>query len=138
MKKYIFGFLVAAAASAVPAAAHAQLIIANPGVKVSDASKSDLKDVFTGGASDLGGSHVTPVLQKAGAAHEEFLAAYIGKSDGAFRTSWRSLVLSGQSTMPKSVDSDAAMVEFVAHTPGAIGYIAKASPHEGVKVIGIK
>jgi len=78
---------------------------------------------------------VTPVLLKAGAVHDEFLAAYIGKADTAFRTSWRSLVLSGQTTMPKSVDSDAAMVEFVAHTPGAIGYIGKASPHEGVKVI---
>ena len=135
MKKYIFAILIAAAASATPRAAHAQLIIANPSVKASSASKSELKEVFTGGASELGGSHVTPVLLKAGAVHDEFLAAYIGKADTAFRTSWRSLVLSGQTTMPKSVDSDAAMVEFVAHTPGAIGYIGKASPHEGVKVI---
>jgi hypothetical protein len=36
--------------------------------------------------------------------------------------------------MPKSVDGDAAVVAFVAHNLIAIGYIDKASPHEGVKV----
>ena len=40
--------------------------------------------------------------------------------------------------MPKSIDSEAAMVEYVAHNPGAIGYIGKATPHEGVKVLAVK
>ena len=138
MKKTLLTSLFVAAATLLAGQAHAQLVIANPSVKASDASKSEIKEVFTGGASELGGSHVTPVLLKGGVANDEFLSAYIGKADAAFRTSWRSLVLSGQTTMPKSLDSDAAVVEFVAHTPGAIGYIAKASPHEGVKVIAVK
>jgi len=65
------------------------------------------------------GSHVTPVLLKSGAAHEEFLSAYVGKNDSAFRAGWRSLVFSGQASMPKSLDSEAAVVEFVAHNAGA-------------------
>jgi hypothetical protein len=40
--------------------------------------------------------------------------------------------------MPKTIDSDAAMVEFVAHTVGAIGYIGKTTPHEGVKVLVVR
>jgi ABC-type phosphate transport system substrate-binding protein len=40
--------------------------------------------------------------------------------------------------MPKSLDSDAAVVAFVAHTAGAIGYIGKATPHEGVKVLTVR
>jgi ABC-type phosphate transport system substrate-binding protein len=40
--------------------------------------------------------------------------------------------------MPKSLDSDAEVVAFVAHNPGAIGYISKASPHDGVKVLTVK
>ena len=75
---------------------------------------------------------------KAGTAHEEFLQAYIGKNDTAYRAGWRSLVFSGQATMPKSLEGDAAVVEFVAHNPGAVGYIGKASPHEGVKVLAVK
>jgi len=53
-------------------------------------------------------------------------------------TGWRSLVFSGQTTMPKSLDGDAAVVEFVAHNAGAIGYISKTTPREGVKVLTVK
>jgi ABC-type phosphate transport system substrate-binding protein len=140
MKKHILTFFFAAAATLFFAAhAQAQTIIVNPSVKASDVSKGDLKDVFTGASTSLkDGSHVTPVLLKEGASHEEFLSGVIGKNDTAFRASWRSLVFSGQATMPKSLDSEAAMVEYVAKTPGAIGYIGKGTAHEGVKVLTVK
>lgn len=140
MKKRTLVFLLAAVTSILAARAQAQtVVIANPSVKSADVSKSDLRDVFTGASSSLkDGSHVTPVLLKQGGAHEEFLAAYIGKNDAAFRASWRSLVFSGQATMPKSLDSEAAVVEYVAHNAGAIGYIGKATPHEGVKVLAVR
>jgi hypothetical protein len=93
--------------------------------------------VFTGASTSLGGGSVTPILLKAGPAHDEFLSAYIGKNDTAFRAGWRSLVFSGQATMPKSLDSEAAVVEYVAHNAGAIGYVGKATPHEGVKVLAV-
>jgi len=139
MKKLIYAFLLVASASIFIVQAQAQVIvIANNSVKASDVSKNDLKDVFTGASTSLSGGSVVPVLAKAGTAHEEFLQAYIGKNDTAYRAGWRSLVFSGQATMPKSLDGDGAVVEFVAHNAGAIGYIAKASPHEGVKVLTVK
>jgi ABC-type phosphate transport system substrate-binding protein len=139
MKKLMFVFLALAASSILAARAQAQaIVIANPSVKVAEVSKSELKDVFTGGSSSLGGSKVTRVLLKGGAANDEFLSAYVGKSDSAFMASWRSLVFSGQASMPKTVDSEAAMVAFVAQTPGAVGYVGKAAAHEGVKVLEVK
>jgi hypothetical protein len=139
MKKSLMALLLAMASSLFAERIEAQVVvIANPGIKSTEVSKSDLKDVFTGSGSNLGGSHAVPVLLKTGAANDEFVTTYIGKSGSAFLLSWRSLVFSGQASMPKSVDTDAAMVEFVAHTAGAVGYIAKASPHEGVKVLAIK
>lgn len=115
------------------------IVIANPGVKAADVSKSDLRDVFTGAATSLkDGSHVTPALLKGGAANDQFLSAYVGKSGTALLAGWRNLVFSGQASMPKTVDSEAAMVEFVAHTPGAIGYVSKAAPHDGVKVLEVR
>jgi len=140
MKKLIYALLLAASASVFEAQARAQaIVIANPSVKSADVSKGDLRDVFTGTASSLkDGSHVTPVLLKSGAAHDDFLSEYVGKNDTAFRASWRSLVFSGQATMPKSLDSETAVVDFVAHNPGAIGYIGKATPHDGVKVLTVK
>jgi ABC-type phosphate transport system substrate-binding protein len=139
MKKSLYTFLLVALASISVVQAKAQvLVIANPSVKATDVSKNDLKDVFTGSSTSLGGSSVVPILLKAGTANEEFLQAYIGKSDTAYRAGWRSLVFSGQATMPKTLDGDTAVVEFVAHNAGTIGYIGKATPHDGVKVLAVK
>jgi ABC-type phosphate transport system substrate-binding protein len=140
MKKLLISSLLLAAVLILATHAHAQIIvIANPSVKANEVSKNDLKDVFTGAATALpGGGNVVPILLKAGTVHEEFLQAYIGKNDTAYRAGWRSLVFSGQASMPKSLDGDAAVVEFVAHNAGAIGYVGKATPHEGVKVLTVK
>jgi ABC-type phosphate transport system substrate-binding protein len=139
MKKLIHSSIFALAASMLAACAGAQvMVIANPSVKASEVSKDDLRDVFTGNATSLkDGSKVVPILLKDGPANEEFLKAYIGKGDTAFRAGWRSLVFSGQASMPKSVDDDAGVVTFVAHNPGGIGYIDKTSPHEGVKALEV-
>ena len=140
MKKLLYALLLVASTSIFVVQAKAQVIvIANPGVKATAVSKSDLKDVFTGAATALpGGGNVVPILLKSGTVHEEFLQAFIGKNDTAYRAGWRSLVFSGQATMPKSLDGDAAVVAFVSSNNGAIGYINKATPHDGVKVLAIK
>jgi ABC-type phosphate transport system substrate-binding protein len=140
MKNLRFVILLLAAASIFAVHAQAQVIvIANPSVKATDVSKNDLKDVFTGAATALpGGGNVVPILLKAGTVHEEFLQVFIGKNDTAYRAGWRSLVFSGQASMPKSLDTDAAVVEFVAHNAGAIGYISKVTPHDGVKVLAVR
>jgi hypothetical protein len=139
MKKLLYALLIAASASIFIVQAQAQVIvIANPSVKAAEVSKNDLKDMFTGTSTSLKGGSVVPVLLKAGTAHEEFLQTYIGKNDTAYRAGWRSLLFSGQGTMPKTLDGDAAVVAFVAHNAGAIGYIGKATPHEGVKVLTVR
>jgi ABC-type phosphate transport system substrate-binding protein len=140
MKKILFGVIVVVGSLILAVQARAQVIvIANPGVKATEISKSDLRDVFTGASTALpGGGSVVPILLKAGMVHEEFLQAYIGKDDTAYRAGWRSLVFSGQASMPKSLDTDAAVVDFVAHNAGAIGYIGKSTPHEGVKVLTVR
>jgi len=139
MKKLLSVFLLAMAAAVLANRVEAQVIvIANPGVAATAVSRGDVRDVFSGSATDLKGSHVTPVLLKPGPVSDQFLSAYVGKSDSAFRAGWRSLVFSGQASMPRSLDSEAAVVDFVAHTAGAIGYIGKAAPHDGVKVLEVR
>jgi ABC-type phosphate transport system substrate-binding protein len=140
MKKIIAMTLFLVAMLTLASRVEAQvLVIANSSVKAAEISKGDLRDVFTGASTSLkDGSRAVPVLLKSGAVNDEFLTAYVGKSDSAFRASWRSLVFSGQASMPKTFDSDAALVEYVAHTSGAIGYINKTSPHEGVKVLAVR
>jgi hypothetical protein len=123
----------------LPHVAGAQIVvIANRSVHSAEISDTDLRDVFTGAVVDLpGGERVMPVLLKGGPAHEVFLGRYFGKSDAAFRADWRRLVFSGRSTMPRTVDSEAAMVQYVARTPGAIGYISETASHQDVNVLVI-
>ncbi len=139
MKKLIYAFLLVACASIFIVQAKAQVIvIANSSVKVSEVSKSDLVDVFTGASTSLKGNHVTPVLLVESVHHELFLRTYISKSNGPFQSGWKSLVFSGQASMPKSLPNDTAVVEFVKSNQGAIGYIDNGTPHSGANVITVK
>ena len=140
MKKLHFVLLAVAAAWVSAAGAQAQVIvIANPSVKATEISKSDLRDVFTGSATILrDGTRVVPILLKAGTTHVEFLQVYIGKNDAAYRAGWRSLVFSGQASMPRTLEGDAAEGDFVAHNEGAIGYVSATTPHAGVKVLTVR
>jgi len=140
MKKLLWILIFGALVPVLCNSAQAQVVvIANSSVKAADVSTADLRDVFTGASSTFkDGSHVTPVLLKSGPVSDGFLALYVGKSDSAFRANWRSLLFSGQGVMPRTLDSDAAIVEYVAHTPGAIGYITQTAPHGGVKVLSVK
>ena len=124
---------------AMISSASAQTIVANPGVKGTEISKADLRDIFSGSSSTFkDGSHAVPVTLKAGAVHDEFLKTYVGKTDSGYRAAWRMLVFTGQGSMPKTLDSDAQVIEYVANTPGAIGYVSKAAVSEKVKTLIVR
>ena len=114
-------------------------VIANPGVGASSVSVDDLKGVFLATKTSLGdGSHVEPVLEKGGPVHEAFAKEYLGKTDAALQTYYRSLVFTGKGSMPKTLGSDAEVVAYVAKTKGAIGYVSSGANTAGVKTLEIK
>lgn len=141
MKHIIFLSLAAAVGFLASATAYAAdvKVIANSSVGASSVSVDELKGVFLATKSSLSdGSHVEPVLEKDGPAHEAFLKEYIGKTDSAFETYFRSLVFTGKASMPKTTASDADMVAYVAKTKGAIGYVSAGASTAGVKTLEVK
>lgn len=138
MRRFTFFFLGALAVAASAQAADIK-IIANASVGASSVSAEELKGVFLDTKSSLSdGSHVEPVLLKSGAVHEAFLKDYVGKSDAALETYYRSLVFTGKGSMPKSFASEAEVVAFVEKTKGAIGYVSAATATAGAKVLEVK
>jgi hypothetical protein len=138
--KRLLPVVIAIACTALPriAAAAEFKVIANPSVKSSDISTDDLKNVFLSTKTALAdGSQVEPVLAKAGPAHEAFLKD-LGKTDAALSTYYRSLVFTGKGSMPKICGSDAEVVDYVAKTKGAIGYVSDAASVAGVKTLAVK
>ncbi|MGA2118808.1 MAG: hypothetical protein ABSH56_29155 [Bryobacteraceae bacterium] len=114
-------------------------VIANSSVGASSVSADDLKGVFLATKTSLSdGSHVEPVLLKGGPTHEAFLKEYVGKTDAAFETYYRSLVFTGKASMPKALASDGDVVAYVAKTKGAIGYVGAGAATAGVKTLEVK
>ncbi len=114
-------------------------VIASPDVAAASVSADDLKGVFLATKTALAdGSHVQPVLAKGGPAHEAFLKLYVGKTDAALQTYYRSLVFTGKGSMPKVVPGDAEVVSYVAKTKGAIGYVGAGAATAGVKTLEVK
>ena len=112
-------------------------VIANASVPADKVSADDLKAVFLQTKSTLGGSHVVPVLEKSGVAHEAFLKKCVAKSEAALTAYYRSLVFTGEGSIPKALSSDEEVIAYVSNTKGAIGYIGGAAP-AGVKVLEVK
>ncbi len=131
--------LLAALIGAASAQAADIKVIANSSVGASSVSSDELKGVFLATKSSLSdGSHVEPVLLKGGAVHEAFLKDYVGKSDSALETYYRSLVFTGKGSMPKAFSTDAEVVAYVEKTKGAIGYVASATATASAKVLEVK
>jgi TonB family protein len=120
------------------ASAQGVKVIANSSVQSESISASDLKSVFLEERSSLPGSgHVEPVLAKGGAAHEAFLKQVLGRSDSDLQMYYRSLVFTGRGSIPRTLDSDEAVVAYVAKTRGAIGYVGTSTNAEGVRTLDL-
>lgn len=111
-------------------------VIANPGIRVDSISTSELRKVFLAEQNTLkDGSHVEPVFERTGATHETFLKVYLGTNSESLESHYGTLVFTGKALMPKSFNSDAEVLEYVAKTRGAIGYVDASASSEGVKVL---
>jgi ABC-type phosphate transport system substrate-binding protein len=113
-------------------------IIANKGVAASQITEAQLHDIFTGARSRFAdGSRAIPVVLKGGPVHEVFLKNHVSDSPDEFRTRWRKMVFTGEGAMVKEFGSEAALLEYVAATPGAIGYVSRLPDGSAVKVLQV-
>lgn len=139
MKKMRIIQTLAAAMVAMTAWAGDVKVIANPSMGTESISADELKSVFLATKTALSdGSRVEPVLIKSGASHEAFLKEYLGKTDAALQTYYRSLVFTGKGSMPKTLGAEAEVLAYVAKTKGAIGYVSAGAGTAGVKTLNVK
>jgi hypothetical protein len=114
------------------------MLVVNKSSQVSDISAADLRAIFMGTKTRFAdGSHAVPVTLKGGPVHEVFLRNHVGERPDEFRAQWRKAVFTGQGAMPRAFDSESALIEFVAATPGALGYVSHIAPKDNVKLLPI-
>lgn len=120
------------------ASAQDVVLVVNNSVQISAIRSADLRAIFTGEKTRFAdGSHAVPVTLKGGPAHEVFLRNYLGENPDQFRVQWRKAVFTGQGAMPRAFASESALLEYVAVTPGAVGYVSRISSQDGVKLLAL-
>jgi hypothetical protein len=123
-------------AGAVPAWG-AELVVVNNACTETALSKDVLKSLYSGRKRSLPGGQRVEVLTVDGAVHEHFVSDLLDSTPAQFTTYWQRLVFIGQGKMPRSFASEKDLLAYIAATPGALGYIDAATPHDGVKVLTI-
>ena len=84
------------------------------------------------------GGVIKITVPKSGAVHEKVVQDYVQRSAEQFDKYWKKLVFTGKGVMPTQAATDAEIIEYVAQTPGAFGYVSASSVNDRVKVIKIQ
>jgi hypothetical protein len=113
-------------------------VVASKDVAADSISTDELKRIFMLSKNSIGATKVTPVVQKAGAAHDAILKECLGMSPDELQTHYKSLVFTGKAVAPKAVASDAEVISFVAMSKNAVGYVSATAITMGVKKLEVK
>ena len=100
-------------------------------------SDADIKKIYLGKSSKFPNDmQAEPLDQKEGSdVRQQFLDAAVGKSEPQMKSHWSRLIFTGKGVPPKSLDSDAAVIDAVAADPKAIGFVDSSAVTDAVKVV---
>jgi len=98
--------------------------------------KKAISKIFLGKSKKFpGGSQAVPLNQESSDLSAEFTKKVLGKSESQMKAYWSKLLFTGKGQAPKSVKSDAEVIDMVSKNPTMIGYVDDASINDTVKVI---
>ncbi len=103
------------------------ILIANTAVPDRPFSKTEVQNIFLGKVTKIDGAKITFVILKSGDVHTAFLAAYLSRTPAQYTQYWKKLVFSGKGRSPKAIETEDELMEYIAQTAGAIGYIGTAT-----------
>ncbi len=133
----VIGVILIIAGSGMLNYAHAGIVfVAHPSVTADTLSKSDIKKIFLGEKIVWeNNTGIRLVVLKIPDIKEQFTKTYTGKTPIQFDRFWKKQVFTGQGSAPKSFDTEKDLIDFVAATEGAIGYVSASIKADDVKII---
>ena len=128
--------VVALAIFAIHARGQDAALIAHPSVGDTKVSAEDVKGILLGTKTkwDAGGVIKLIVLSE-GVVHEKVIKDYTQRTGDQFDKHWKKQVFTGKGIMPQVAKTDAEVVDYVAKTPGAFGYVARENATDSVKLL---
>ncbi len=113
-------------------------VIAHPSVPLNEISQSDLFDIYSGETRLWENDEIVFAYDlKPKSDIKESFYNFLGKSPSRMKSIWMVNMLSGEGDPPEPVESEEEMLERVANTPGAIGFLSYAKADSLVKVLQI-
>lgn len=121
------------------AAAQEVKVVVHPDVSGSTLTQEEIRRIFLGKSTqwDRNNQKIHFIVLEGGDAHETFIRRFIGKTPSQFRNYWRMMVFTGKGRAPKSLGSPGEVVDYVANTAGAIGYVPPETDTKDVGVISV-
>lgn len=141
LKKVLLALALIIGCSAERSVAEIEItIIANTSVTETTLSGKKLEDIFLGKVvqwSDNAAIHVVTVKDQK--IHQAFLDQYLKRSESQWNTYWKRLIFTGTGTPPEQAETQQALLDYVAKTKGAIGYIeTETLSIDTIKILEVK
>lgn len=112
------------------------LIIANPGISSTSIDYKDLQRIYLGKKTQWKDDiSIVPVMLKSGPLHDGFIEDFLDRSVQRFATYWRQMVFTGKGVPPRSFEDESELVDFVARTPGSLGFASTSADVGDVKIL---
>lgn len=114
------------------------LIISNKSVSADSLTSDDVKKIFVGKKTRWDDNKkINFVLLDKSNVHKDFLREYVKRTPEQYRRFWKKQVFTGKGRRPISFKNERDMIEYVANTSGAVGYVSASAASDKVKVLNI-
>jgi ABC-type phosphate transport system substrate-binding protein len=115
-------------------------LIVHPSNAASSLERAFVADLFLKKVTRWPGGEVAKPadLRPSSAARKRFSETVLKRSVGAVRSYWQQRIFSGRDVPPPELESDDAIVAYVARQPGAIGYVSGNAKLAGVRELGLR
>ncbi len=115
------------------------LIITNKSVNEENITKKEIKNIFLGKQIKWKNkTKIRVVISENEDLHGAFLKTYIRRMPSQFKAHWRSMLFTGQGMLPRQFTTTEELIEYVATTEGAIGYIDSETIAANVNIMSVK
>ncbi len=111
-------------------------VIAHKSVSVDKIKKTELMDFYTGDIKKWsdGKAVIVKDLKPKGEVKTTFYK-FLGKTPSRMKSIWLKKMLSGEGDPPEALKSEEEMLEKIAATPGAIGFLSQTKVDNNVKTL---
>jgi ABC-type phosphate transport system substrate-binding protein len=143
MKKVVAGILTVMIALSSTAFADI-LVIANRDVPEDTLSIKEIQEIFLGKRVQWrDNSRIRFTTVGDAEVHRMFLKQYVNLSESDWKIYWKRMVFTGRGMPPETIATEAELIDFVAKTKGAVGYLSsegipKKPEKDRIKIISVR